>query len=98
MPEVDPNDYELEITGRSIKTIHLSLEDIKTKFKKHTITSTIQCAGNRRSELNSVSLVLIYCTVLYLYICMCIFQSWNICKKKILTYLKNLIIMNNFLA
>lgn len=56
VPEVDPKDYELEISGIGIKTIHLKLDDIKTKFKKHTISSTIQCAGNRRSELNSVSL------------------------------------------
>lgn len=55
VPDVDPKDYELEISGRGIKTIHLTLDDIKTKFKKHTISSTIQCAGNRRSELNSVS-------------------------------------------
>lgn len=54
VPDVDPQEYELEICGRGIKTIYLKLEDIKTKFKKHTITSTIQCAGNRRSELNSV--------------------------------------------
>lgn len=55
VPEVDPEEYELEIAGKGIKTIHLKLDDIKTKFKKHTISSTVQCAGNRRSEINSVS-------------------------------------------
>lgn len=54
VPDVDPDDYELEICGRGIKPIVLKLDDIKTKFKKHTITSVIQCAGNRRSEINEV--------------------------------------------
>ncbi|GFQ99732.1 sulfite oxidase [Trichonephila clavata] len=54
VPNVDPEEYELEICGRGIKPIVLKLDDIKTKFKKHTITSVIQCAGNRRSELNEV--------------------------------------------
>lgn len=53
VPEVDPKDYELEISGIGIKTIYLKLDDIK-KFPKQSISSTIQCAGNRRSELNSV--------------------------------------------
>lgn len=29
----------------------LSLEDLKTKYKKHTIAATLQCAGNRRGEM-----------------------------------------------
>ncbi|GIY30048.1 hypothetical protein CDAR_445252 [Caerostris darwini] len=54
VPNVDIEEYELEICGRGIEPITLKLDDIKTKFKKHTVTSTIQCAGNRRSELNTV--------------------------------------------
>jgi sulfite oxidase len=30
------------------------MEELQTKFKKHVIPSTIQCAGNRRSEMKSV--------------------------------------------
>ncbi|XP_035231745.1 sulfite oxidase-like isoform X2 [Stegodyphus dumicola] len=54
VPEVNSEEYELEVSGEGIETVNLKLEDIKKKFKKHTITSTIQCAGNRRSELNNV--------------------------------------------
>ncbi|KRT82874.1 hypothetical protein AMK59_3021 [Oryctes borbonicus] len=54
VPEVDPETYELEIEieGRTeIKT--LRLEDLK-KLPKHTISTTLMCAGNRRREMNKV--------------------------------------------
>lgn len=57
VPLVDPDEYELEIEGIGIKGITLNLNDIKTMFKKYEITAAIQCAGNRRTELNSVSLL-----------------------------------------
>jgi len=57
VPDIDENTYELEITGEGIDTIKLSLEDLKTKFPKHTITATMQCAGNRRSEMNKIKMV-----------------------------------------
>lgn len=38
-------------------TLTLSLEDLKTRFPKHTVTATLQCAGNRRSEMNQVKQV-----------------------------------------
>lgn len=57
VPDIDEKTYELEITGEGMKTMKLSLEDLKTKFSKHTITATMQCAGNRRSEMNKIKLV-----------------------------------------
>ncbi|KAG8197175.1 hypothetical protein JTE90_011333 [Oedothorax gibbosus] len=54
VPQIDPKEYELEISGLGIETITLTLDDIKNKFPKQTIAATIQCAGNRRSELNDV--------------------------------------------
>jgi len=35
------------------KDLHLSLQDLKTKFPKHTVTATIQCGGNRRKEMKA---------------------------------------------
>ncbi|XP_067144946.1 sulfite oxidase-like, partial [Centruroides vittatus] len=54
VPQVNLNDYRLEIylTNGTRKTF--TIEHLKSKFPKHTITATIQCAGNRRSELNKV--------------------------------------------
>lgn len=33
-----------------------SIDDLKTKFKKHTVVSTIQCGGNRRGEMNVIAI------------------------------------------
>lgn len=48
MPDVDPETYQLEIVVGSNETIRLSLHDLRTKFKKHEVVTTVQCAGNRR--------------------------------------------------
>lgn len=31
-----------------------TLEDLKTKFKKHEVITTLQCAGNRREDLHQL--------------------------------------------
>ncbi|XP_064079755.1 sulfite oxidase-like [Macrobrachium nipponense] len=54
VPEVDAKTYELEIVDETLdKEKMIKLSDIK-KYPKHTITATIQCAGNRRSEMMKV--------------------------------------------
>lgn len=55
VPEVDPETYSLEVTGVGVRTIYLSLHELKTKFPKHTLTAAVQCAGNRRSEMSEVA-------------------------------------------
>lgn len=57
VPQVDPDTYRLHVEGLPGGTLTLSLEELKTRFPKHTITATLQCAGNRRSEMNKVKLV-----------------------------------------
>eukprot|EP00062_Callorhinchus_milii_P026266 gi/632988182/ref/XP_007882966.1/ PREDICTED: sulfite oxidase, mitochondrial [Callorhinchus milii] len=57
VPAVDPKTYRLEIGGEGVRTASLSLADIKRRFPKHTVTATLQCAGNRRSEMNEVKQV-----------------------------------------
>lgn len=55
VPEVDPEEYELEVEIEGREGVKVfSLEDIK-KLPKHTVTATIMCAGNRRSEMNMVT-------------------------------------------
>ena len=57
MPDVDPSAYELEISDEvTSKEKALKLDDIK-KYPKHTVTATIQCAGNRRSEMVKVTVI-----------------------------------------
>lgn len=57
VPDVDPKDYILEIEDPDGKCHALTLDEIKTKFSKVSITSVIQCAGNRRSEQNKIKKV-----------------------------------------
>lgn len=57
VPQVDPGSYRLYVEGLPGGALALSLEDLKTKFPKHTVTATLQCAGNRRSEMNKVKQV-----------------------------------------
>lgn len=57
VPQVDASSYELHVEGLPGGVLKLSLEDLKTRFPKHTVTATLQCAGNRRSEMNKVKQV-----------------------------------------
>ena len=54
VPLIDPETYSLDIIvdKKSENKKSYSLEDLKNNFKHHTITATIQCAGNRRDDFN----------------------------------------------
>ncbi|XP_029450619.1 sulfite oxidase-like [Rhinatrema bivittatum] len=55
VPRLDPASYQLEVGGRPGRpSLFLSLQDLKTRFPRHEVTATLQCAGNRRSEMNAV--------------------------------------------
>ena len=55
VPEVDPSNYALEVSGEGLPSpIRLTLNDLKTKFEQHTVVATLQCTGNRRSDLQAV--------------------------------------------
>ena len=56
VPVVDPKEYRLVIEGKGINApISLTLEDLKTLFKKRTVTATMQCGGNRRGAYNDIA-------------------------------------------
>ncbi|AWP03016.1 putative sulfite oxidase mitochondrial [Scophthalmus maximus] len=57
VPQVDPASYQLHVEGLPGGSLMLSLQDLKTRFPKYTVTATLQCAGNRRSEMNKVKQV-----------------------------------------
>lgn len=52
VPEINIDTYKLEIKIASKPAIVLSMEELRTKFKKHTVMATLQCAGNRRAEMS----------------------------------------------
>uniref|UniRef100_A0A8D0X4E3 sulfite oxidase n=1 Tax=Sus scrofa TaxID=9823 RepID=A0A8D0X4E3_PIG len=51
VPNLDPDTYRLHVVGPpGGQSLYLSLDDLY-QFPKHEITVTLQCAGNRRSEM-----------------------------------------------
>lgn len=54
VPVCEPSTYVLEVAGEGLVPVKLTLEDLRTKFPQHTVTATVQCAGNRREELGKV--------------------------------------------
>ena len=42
--------------------MHLTLDDLKSKFKKHTVAAALQCTGNRRHELKEIKEVQVRCS------------------------------------
>lgn len=53
VPDISEKDYRLEINFQG-KDFSLSLQDLKTKFEKVTVTAAIMCAGNRRGEMTQI--------------------------------------------
>lgn len=56
VPDLKAEECKLNVEG-SDRCISLNLEELKTKFRKFELISAIQCAGNRRSEMNKVKTV-----------------------------------------
>jgi len=54
VPDIDPDEYVLIVKGKGIKKHKFTLNDLKTKFPKHEVVTTLQCAGNRREDLHGV--------------------------------------------
>ncbi|XP_056418311.1 sulfite oxidase, mitochondrial isoform X2 [Hyla sarda] len=61
VPNINPNEFQLIIErppgAKQVKPLILSLKDLKTKFPHHEVIATLQCAGNRRSEMNAIKQV-----------------------------------------
>lgn len=58
VPDINPDEFQLTVErphgSNQEAPLKLSLNDLKTKFPRHEVTVTLQCAGNRRSEMNAV--------------------------------------------
>ena len=52
VPDIDPKEYTLTITGEGITERVFTLEDLKTKFDIVSVTTVIQCNGNRREDFH----------------------------------------------
>ena len=52
VPQIDPSSHELTIELSNGDEKSYSLADLKEKFREHTVTVTLQCAGNRRAHMS----------------------------------------------
>uniref|UniRef100_A0A1I7WYB6 Oxidored_molyb domain-containing protein n=1 Tax=Heterorhabditis bacteriophora TaxID=37862 RepID=A0A1I7WYB6_HETBA len=53
VPQIDVEDHRLLIEGIGVKQpIELSVDDLKKNYQAVSVTSVIQCAGNRRADMN----------------------------------------------
>jgi sulfite oxidase len=55
VPEIDPAVYRLSVTGMVRQALWLSLDELRARFERQTVVATLQCAGNRRTELYTVA-------------------------------------------
>lgn len=57
VPLVDIERFRFEVSSElTDHFMKLDLQNFKTKYPKHEVVSTIQCGGNRRNEMNSISI------------------------------------------
>ena len=54
VPAIDLDTYVLSVDGLVRQPMSLSLTELKERFPRHEITATLQCAGNRRDELDRI--------------------------------------------
>jgi sulfite oxidase len=52
-PRVDAERYRLSIETQDGRCVSLSLDELRRLFRKRIVTATLQCAGNRRSEMSA---------------------------------------------
>ncbi|XGW27752.1 hypothetical protein V3C99_007944 [Haemonchus contortus] len=53
VPQIDPKEHRLTVEGVGVKRpINLSVDELKNNYRPVSITSAIQCAGNRRADMN----------------------------------------------
>lgn len=56
-PKIDAKGYKLTIDGLVEKPLTLGLSELTEQFGLHSVTATLTCSGNRRTEFNRVKKV-----------------------------------------
>ncbi len=54
IPSVDGARHRLRVSGRVAAPLDLSMDDLRDRFPRRTVTAVMQCAGNRRAEMQQV--------------------------------------------
>ena len=55
MQHLDEGSHRLRVTGRVARELELSVAELRGRFASRTITAGLQCAGNRRADLQEVA-------------------------------------------
>ncbi len=54
VPEIDAGRFSLKVEGLVATPLALSLAELHARFPERTVEATMQCAGNRRAELDAL--------------------------------------------
>ena len=54
LPRIDPGTHRLRVTGHVSRQLELSLADLQGRFATRSVMAVMQCAGNRRADLQQV--------------------------------------------
>ncbi len=54
IPMLDPAAHRLNVGGRVDAALNLSLDELRSGFPSRTVMATMQCAGNRRADMQRV--------------------------------------------
>ena len=54
LPRLGEDSHILCVGGLVAKPMNLTVPELRARFAERTVTATLQCAGNRRSELNAL--------------------------------------------
>ena len=55
VPEIDAATHRLRVTGRVATPLDLGMNELRTRFEMRTVEAVLQCAGNRRADMNAVA-------------------------------------------
>ena len=54
VPALDAETHKVRVTGQVEQPLDLSVADLKARFTPKTVTAVMQCAGNRRADMQQV--------------------------------------------
>ncbi len=54
VPALDGDRHRFRVDGRVARPLDLSLAELRARFEAHTVAAVMQCAGNRRADLQPV--------------------------------------------
>ena len=54
LPDLDPDRHTVDVTGLVATPLTLSVADLRARFTIRTVVAVMQCAGNRRADMQQV--------------------------------------------